>query len=140
MIILKALFFLWELPQNLIGLLLYRKYKKNNNIQNITHEYNRMFIKVKKGAVSLGYFIFWSDEGTKYFDLNGDNKMHEYGHSVQSRIFGPLYIFVIVIPSVFRVITARKYYEENNKVWDKYYDGFPENWAEKIAKRKKKSL
>lgn len=56
---------------------------------------------------------------------------HEWGHSIQSLIFGPLYLLVIGIPSVMRGSISHWHYNKNDN-WD-YYNGFPENWADKIG-------
>lgn len=47
--------------------------------------------------MSLGLFIFMF--GGRYI---GDEETlkHEYGHSIQSKILGPLYLIVIGLPSL----------------------------------------
>jgi hypothetical protein len=60
---------------------------------------------------------------------------HEYGHSIQSMILGPLFLFAVGIPSSLRVLWFRK-----DKVNRDYYAGYPENWADKLGgvKRERK--
>jgi hypothetical protein len=48
------------------------------------------------GGLSLGIFSFVS-EGASEHTLN-----HEFGHSIQNAIYGPLFPFIVWIPSVTR--------------------------------------
>jgi hypothetical protein len=49
-----------------------------------------------QGAVSLGQFIFIF---SRYNDV-GFIERHEYGHTIQSHLLGPLYLLVIGLPSI----------------------------------------
>lgn len=51
---------------------------------------------------------------------------HEYGHCIQSRILGPLYLIVIGLPSIMHAWLCRC---KNHS----YYDFYPEKWADKLA-------
>lgn len=61
------------------------------------------------GGVSLGI--------TFITDRSGDNSIapHEFGHTVQNCLFGPLFPFLIAIPSMIRYYTVS--YEDYEKVW-----------------------
>lgn len=133
-IILHIFLFLWELPQNIIGLiLLFHYFKKNSNLSYEWKE-TRLFIKAPI-AISLGSFIFWNtDLSNDIFILTKVNKFHEYGHSIQSIIFGPTYLIIIGITSSIRVLYARYYKKKTNQKWMNYYKGFPEKWADKLGK------
>ena len=51
------------------------------------------------GGVSLGIFSFVCEEA-------GDHTLnHEFGHAIQNAIFGPLFPFVVAIPSFTRYWT-----------------------------------
>ncbi len=59
----------------------------------------------RAGGVSLGMFIFIASEravrrGVLPEKARGRIVVHEYGHSVQSLILGPLYLPVIGLPSI----------------------------------------
>ena len=84
----------------------------------------------------MGLFLFWNPKYDKNKEIENTNKLHEYGHSIQSRIFGPLYLLFIGVPSFLRVIYSRYYYYKTKKNWSNYYNGYPENWANKLSKRK----
>jgi hypothetical protein len=90
--------------------------------------YDRNFFQVKGFGVSLGNYIFWSSYP------GGDNKAHEYGHSIQSRYLGPLYLIVVGIPSFIRAGYSRYYYKREGVFWTNYFNGFPEKWANKLGK------
>jgi hypothetical protein len=132
--IITMLLFLWEFPQNILGVANLLIHAVRGSIVERSFERSRMFIKVRSGAVSLGFFIFWSDVGNGQFLLDERNKHHEYGHSVQSRILGPLYLLVVGIPSVSRVAYAHRYYTRQGARWTGYYEGYPENWADRLGK------
>ena len=82
------------------------------------------------GAVSLGMFIFFfRDYG------NGEWKQktvkHEYGHSIQSKILGPLFLLVIGLPSI---IWAAAFKEFRRKRNISYYWLYTEKWADNLGK------
>lgn len=52
------------------------------------------------GGVSLGRNFFLADKMGKNWTLH--TKQHELGHTFQNAILGPLFIFLVAIPSVFR--------------------------------------
>ena len=129
----KVLLFIWQLPQNVIGFFYFIYLKTQNKILKIEHERERCFIK-SEVAVSLGYFIFWNmDYDNKVFFITEVNKDHEYGHSIQSVILGPLYLFIVGIPSSMRTLYSRYYYQKHGVKWKRHYCGFPENWADRLA-------
>ena len=129
----NIILFVWELPQNVLGITYLLVKKARGSVIEKMWERNRLFIKVRHGAVSLGLFVFWSDSGNGVFVLDERNRLHEYGHTIQSRILGPLYLPVVGIPSVSRVMYAHRYYRKHGREWTGYYRGFPENWADKLG-------
>lgn len=120
------MFFVWELPQNLIGSIAFSVMSVLGRIKNIELEKGRLFVK-SDIEISLGLFVFWDD------DFMSVNKKHEFGHAVQSQILGPLYLLVVGVPSVVR----KQYFDwclsGNDKYWPDYYSGFPENWADYLG-------
>ena len=89
--VLLILLWIWQLPQNLLGLLLILilKGETRHRIGSIRFYYLKTF----PGGVTLGEYIF---VGTKQ-DLT---VRHEFGHVMQSRYLGPLYLLVIGLPSL----------------------------------------
>ena len=125
-----ALLFLWELPQTVLGMLLYAILKKRNQIVGIERESHRIYLETQNTGVSLGLIVFWTPAGNRFWYLKNDCRMHEFGHARQSVRLGPLYLFLVGIPSMSRVIYRWGYYRIKGKSWEKYYFGFPENWAD----------
>ena len=89
--------FTWGIFTNILGLLLFlickfilrwKCYKFYKNI--VIYPTKR---KLNAG-ISLGIFIF-ADKDSSLLE-------HEYGHSIQNLIFGPLFLLVIGIPSFVR--------------------------------------
>lgn len=118
----EVLLYIWQLLQNLLGLLLRTIYKGNDSV------YNDSIVRrstAMRGGISLGKYIIinqWSTEKTV---------KHEYGHTRQSKMLGPLYLFVVGLPSILHaaLCSCKRH---------SYYDVFPENWADKLGGVKRK--
>ena len=81
--------------------------------------------------MGLGMFIFIGK-----CDVGDDEILaHEYGHTVQSVILGPLFLFVIAFPSLFWA-NSRKLIRYRQKRGMNYYRFYPERWANRIAKKR----
>ncbi len=128
-----VMFALWELPQNLLGAALLGVAWASGRLRKVSIERGRIFIESRGFGVSLGLFIFWFHEGNRYFKPDSLMKRHEYGHSFQSRWLGPLYLLAVGVPSVARVLYGVAYREVTGRTWRRYYDGYPENWADRLG-------
>lgn len=127
----KSLFILWELPQTLLSYIIIALFHKS--IETTLPYKDTMVHYVKNGffSVSLGRNIIIRDLATV------ETLNHEYGHSIQSKYLGPLYLLVVGIPSV----ALNLYYSvgvmylgwDQNKLKE-YYTKFPESWADKLGK------
>lgn len=98
----SVLFYLWQftfgIVQNLIGLAMFIFHKLKGAESETYHNAVITYIEKKNfGGVSLGMFIFINKNRTG--DARHDTKIHEYGHTVQTMILGPLWLFVIAVPS-----------------------------------------
>ena len=80
----------------------------------------------RSGSLSLGLFFFLHPKA----EQNEQTKAHEWGHTRQSLILGPLYLFVIALPSMIWCNCFRKYREKNNV---SYYVFYTERWANRCA-------
>ncbi len=123
--------FLWELPQNILGIFIWFYFR--GKIQKHEKLHNRYFFKTPNFGISLGSFIFWSQTDNAIILIQSNNKEHEFGHSVQSLFFGPLYLIIIGLPSILRVIYGSLYFSHKKEKWANYYKGYPENWADKLG-------
>lgn len=96
-----------------------------------------------KSSVSLGMFVFVTKEPYFYKKLKGEYTIdelssrllvHEYGHTIQSLILGPLYLIVIGIPSTlwgFLPFCARARKEKQIS----YFWFFTEKWANALGEK-----
>lgn len=126
--IIKILLYIWQLPQHILALILLAIYKPKEKQQ-----YKRSTVHIlHKGnfAVSLGEHIFIHKDW-----LTSKNIIpHEYGHTIQSYMFGPLYLIVIGIPSIVQNILSSYFHKRGNSTMLlNYYNRFPENWADTLG-------
>ena len=119
---------LWELPQNLLG----RIIKKVCKTTHYT-DYNDSIVYSWDidGGMSLGRYIF-----VPFYNISPTTKYaselikHEYGHRVQSKYLGWLYLLVIGLPSL---IWAQCFGWYRKKTGKSYYDFYTEKWADKLG-------
>lgn len=119
---------LWQLPQNLLGLLLLAIYGWSAKIDVKGHNHLAPsswihFSKKMRGGISLGRYIILSERyETKYNTWH-----HERGHSIQSMYLGPLYLLVIGLPSILWAM----WWNYGRGV--SYYRFYTERWADKLG-------
>lgn len=77
-------------------------------------------------------YVFIFSEMDK--DFRSFTIKHEYGHFVQSKILGPLYMFVIAIPSMVWNACFKSYRRRKNI---SYYEFYTEKWANKYINNDK---
>lgn len=116
-----TLLYLWQLPQNLLGLLflLFIRGEKKHYLSGVRFYTAPQF----KGGISLGQYIIMGGESEK-------TVRHEYGHCLQSKILGPLYLIVVGLPSVIHAWLCDCHTHS-------YYDFFCEKWADKLGNVKR---
>ena len=124
-IIKYVLLYVWQLPQNLVGLFVRLIYtgEVRHTVAGIQFWYCKSF----SGGISLGNMVMI---GSKY-ELT---VKHEYGHQIQSKILGPLYLLVIGIPSI---VWAGLYGSVIKYTCNGYYKFYTESWADKLGKVKR---
>lgn len=124
---------LWELPQNILGAIVYVAFWIRSGIIKTDCEKGRLFIETRSTGVSLGFFIFWTPSGNRFKHYINDCRMHETGHAIQSKLLGPFYLLIIGLPSFTRAVYSRYYYRKYGMQWENYFNAFPENWADKLG-------
>lgn len=119
--IVNVLLYIWQLPQNLVGLFVRLIYKGERKIQvgSITVYYLKSF----PGGISLGNTIMVGTKDTY-------TAKHEHGHQIQSKWLGPLYLFVIGIPSI---VWGGLYGPVIPYTHNGYYKFYTEKWADKLG-------
>lgn len=130
---------LWGLPQTLLGFVHWLVYRRSPHFW-----YHGALVTLwpNSASVSLGLFVFVTDEPDFYPKLQhlmtreeaGRRLLvHEYGHTIQSLLLGPLYLLIIGIPSTvwgFCPSLVRKRQREQVS----YFDFFTESWANQLGK------
>ncbi len=128
----------WGIIQSLLGLFLFFLHRKSKHFW-----YHGSLVTVwkTKSSVSLGVFVFVTDEPYFYEklkdtytkeDLSKRLLVHEYGHTVQSLILGPVYLIAMGIPSTlwgFLPGCNKKRKEEGLS----YFSFFTEKWANQLG-------
>ena len=95
-ILIQVLLILWQLPQCIIGLVMIPFLGKLELIdyRNYCWGFKSAYMQ---GGISLGCFVFLSSYSSKR-DTAIAHEMD--GHTLDSKIWGPLYLLVIGIPSI----------------------------------------
>ena len=121
----------WGLPQNIVGSVIYLFCR----IKGCPHfRYQGAVVTVwpiNAGSMSMGRYLFmypgWDPE-------DKDLLRHEYGHTIQSLMLGPLFLLVVGLPSIlwaglpcFDRLRERKHMD--------YDDAYQENWANILGAR-----
>lgn len=132
---------IWGFPQTLVGFIVFL-----STIRCPHHNfYGAVCTSWKfKSSVSLGLFMFVSDDpfySYAHQKVNYDESIfynmlavHEYGHTIQSLILGPLYLPVVGLPSL---IWAKTEYYQRKRAVERlsYFSVFPENQANKLGEK-----
>lgn len=120
--VVEILLYLWQLPQNLLGLLLIAILRPEDKYD---FEGVRLcYASRMKGGISLGRYIIIRDVMKDY---TGATERHELGHAKQSRMLGWFYLLVIGLPSLIWAAWWN---------WDRdrsYYSFYTERWADRLG-------
>lgn len=134
----------WGILQTILGFIVFLF-----NIKSKHYFYHGAIVteRNKPSSISLGMFVFTTTTPMK--DKRIENKIpdneigrrllvHEYGHTIQSLILGPLYLFIIGIPST--IWGFLPYFQNKRNYGVSYFSFFTEKFAnylgEKITKEK----
>ena len=116
----EIILYIWQLPQNLLGWLLTRVMAPGK-----TYRYQdaRILLSARMwGGISLGWYIILSDRMD-----HPSCVLHEWGHTRQSRMLGPLYLPVVGLPSLLWALWWRPTRSVS------YFSFFTERWADRLA-------
>lgn len=125
-LLLQILLYLWQLPQNVLGIIIGLFFKTDNTLL-----YKDKTVRVCSkfpGGISLGNILI-----VKKFPFNKqtwNTVKHEWGHSVQSKYLGPFYLIVIGIPSAIWALIHKE-------SLGSYYSFYTEKWADKLGNVKR---
>ena len=123
----------WEAPQSALGLGLLAVQRACGCVARIERADDRLVIETAATGVSLGHFVFWTRENCALPSQDLRNRAHELGHAHQSKMLGWLYLPLVGLPSVTRAAYAAAYRVMTGRSWTRYYEGYPENWADRLG-------
>lgn len=116
----------WGLPQTLLGFAVFLWCRRSSR----SFYHGALVTEWKRNTgLSLGLFLFVPRGKTGQEFL-----VHEYGHTIQSLFLGPLYLFLIGIPSA---IWCNLSWCDNmrKKKELSYHDLYTERWANRLGER-----
>lgn len=122
--------FTWGILQNILGFVFFLKQSKCRH--KFYYGSVLTYHEGDWGGVSLGIFIFVN--GKRDEEWIRGTEVHEYGHTIQSLILGPLYLFVIGIPSSVWC-NNKKYIALRKDKGVSYFDFYPEKWANRLGSK-----
>ena len=125
----NLILFIWQLPQHLLAILYIGYLVMMCKDLGVDSRYKQAIVIpcVMRGAVTLGCYVF--------VGLNSEYRKtvkHELGHTIQSKILGPLYLIVIGIPSITYCGLRRIFPSLRKK---NYYNFYTERIANYLSKR-----
>lgn len=130
----------WGILQTLVGLIVFLCHIKSPHYSfhgSIVTRWNNL------SSVSLGMFLFVADEPLFFQrycneftkeELSERLLVHEFGHSVQSLLLGPLYLILMGIPSSlwgFLPFLIKMRHEKRIS----YFSFFTESWANSLGEK-----
>lgn len=119
----QIVLWIWQLPQNLVALIMLLVLQ--GEIKHRLGSIRFYFLRTFPGGITLGEYII---VGSKQ-ELT---VRHEFGHVLQSRYLGPLYLLVIGLPSLLHAWL-------NGAIGccdrhpDGYYHFYTESWADRLG-------
>lgn len=135
----KILLWIWQLPQNIIGFIITR-FSTSSTVYDIAGRKFRVWFVpyLFRCGVSLGEYIIFDEKAYRRYDgtpMLAKIVNHEAGHTLQSRMLGPLYLIAVGLPSMLlnnvwdRLLHRRWSWNRRNE-W--YYSRYPEKWADDL--------
>lgn len=125
----NLILFIWQLPQHIVALIYFGYLVMMCKDLGVDSRYKQATVIpcIMRGAVTLGNYVF--------VGLNSEYRKtvkHELGHTIQSKILGPLYLIVIGIPSITYCGLRRIFSSLRKK---NYYDFYTEKWANNLSEK-----
>ena len=125
----NLILFIWQLPQHIVALIYFGYLVMMCKDLGIDSRYKQAIVIpcIMRGAVTLGNYVFAG--------LNSEYKKtikHELGHTIQSKILGPLYLIVIGVPSITYCGLRRVFPSLRKK---NYYNFYTERWANNLSEK-----
>lgn len=127
MIFVEILLWIWQAPQNIVGLV-FRLIYGGYPLYPLMYKHCVVVQRPNfPGGISLGRTIMVKRAYISGYEDNPKLWDHEHGHAIQSMYLGPLYLLVIGLPSVLWAWI----HTPKSKV--SYYWFYTEKWADKLG-------
>lgn len=130
----NILLYAWQLPQNLLGALMFWWYRRNSKIFKGTFRDIRVLYSDRmRGGLSLGEYVIlpfsagWLPECSWLKDVDNLHR-HEWGHSWQSRLLGWLYLPFVGFQSLAHAFLHGPYCGDQE-----YHHFWTERWADRLG-------
>lgn len=125
----NLILFIWQLPQHIVAFIYFVYLVMMCKDLGVDSRYKQAIVIpcVMRGAVTLGNYVF--------VGLNSEYRKtvkHELGHTIQSKILGPLYLIVIGIPSITYCGLRRIFPSLRKK---NYYDFYTEKTTNYLSEK-----
>ena len=125
----NLILFIWQLPQHIVALIYFGYLVMMCKDLGVDSRYKQATVIpcIMRGAVTLGDYVF--------VGLTSEYRKtvkHELGHTIQSKILGPLYLIVIGIPSITYCGLRRLFPSLRKK---NYYNFYTEKWANNLSEK-----
>ena len=125
----NLILFIWQLPQHIVAFIYFVYLVMMCKDLGVDSRYKQAIVIpcVMRGAVTLGDYVF--------VGLTSEYRKtvkHELGHTIQSKILGPLYLIIIGIPSITYCGLRRLFPSLRKK---NYYDFFSEKSANYLSEK-----
>lgn len=121
----------WGLTVNLVGAVVFLICKiAGCRSERFCHAVIVYSNKKNFGGLSLGLFIFMNAKEDQPW--KDDTQIHEYGHTIQCLLLGPLYWLVVALPSAIWCNFFAGYRKKHNI---SYYKLYCESWANKWGEK-----
>ena len=125
----NLILFIWQLPQHIVAIIYFGYLVMMCKDLGVDSRYKQAIVIpcVMRGAITLGNYVF--------VGLNSEYRKtvkHELGHTIQSKILGPLYLIVIGIPSITYCGLRRLFPSLRKK---NYYNFYTEKWANNLSEK-----
>ena len=116
---------IWELPQTVLSFFIWLVFAQKGRHYKRRYRGITVYSVTGISGVSLGRRAFLNE---RYFHDRGI-LAHEYGHSRQSAMLGPLYLLIVGLPSFgHNHLWRSRWYGTRD-----YYDLYPERWADRLG-------
>lgn len=118
----------WCLPQNLLGAAIYLLYRGKRRQRYGLSRATRL--DRPGNSMSLGAFLFVAQNGGEASFWR--TCAHEYGHTLQSMLLGPLYLPVVALPSLIWCYAFSQWRIKRGVPYGRFYT---ERWADRLGER-----